>query len=87
LTYTYRNPWARMFEPQEYTRTAEPIEYRGCQIFRVLPTQWDVVKAGVCIAQRTGLEGAKACAAIVEDMESPTHDDVKERMFLEYGHY
>jgi hypothetical protein len=80
MTYTYRNPWAKPYEPQDYNRTCPPpIEYAGCQLFHVLPNQWDTVKAGVCIAQRGGLEGAKHAADFVADLMLPTYQDVRDR--------
>lgn len=85
MTRTYRNPWAKPHEPQEYTRHVDPIEYMGCQIFHVLTDQWDVVKAGVCISQRAGRSGAIQCAEVVRDMEAPTYQDVRERMLEKYG--
>ncbi|MFA5165383.1 MAG: hypothetical protein WC481_07460 [Candidatus Omnitrophota bacterium] len=76
---TYRNPWAKIGEPEDYTTSAPPIEWAGCEIYHVLPKQWDVVKAGTCIAQRAGLGGAKAAAEIVADLLMPTYEDVRER--------
>lgn len=83
----YTNPWAKEYEPKEYNRGGEPIEYSGCQIVKVHPTQYDVVKSGVCIAQRAGLEGAKKCADSVVDLLFPTYHDVQERMLEKHGHY
>jgi len=85
--HRYRNPWARASDSPEYVRTVEPIKYHGALIFRVLPGQFDVVKAGVCIAQRGGLEGAKLVAEAVEDLQAPTYEDARERMMERYGHY
>lgn len=84
--HKYRNPWAKPHEPQDYTRNVDPIEHKGCQIFHVLTDQWDVVKAGVCIAQRAGKSGAMQCAEVVEDMLMPTHEDVKARMLEKHGY-
>jgi hypothetical protein len=84
---TYTNPWAKEYEPKEYTRNIEPVEYNGCQIVKVHPTQYDLVKSGICIAQRWGLEGVKVCADVVADLLFPTFQDVRERMLEKYGHY
>lgn len=84
---TYINPWAKDYEPKEYTRNATPIDYNGCQIVKVHQFQYDVVKNGVCIGQRCGMEGAKMCADIVSDMLFPTFEDVRERMLVKYGQY
>lgn len=84
MTHTYRNPWAKPHEPQDYTRNCpDPIEHAGCQIFHVLPEQWDVVKGGMCIAQRAGLEGAKHAAELVVDLMFPTYMDIWERRAAE----
>jgi hypothetical protein len=84
---TYVNPWAKEYEPKTYNRNIEPLEYSGCQIFKVHSTQYDVVKSGLCIAQRSGLEGAKQCADIVKDLLFPSFDDVQLRMLEATGHY
>ena len=86
MTHTYRNPWAKPHEPQEYIRLVEPFTHAGCQLFHVLPDQWDVVKAGVCIAQRAGRSGAMQCAEVVQDMEAPNYHDVWERMLERFEH-
>lgn len=61
--HTYKNPWHKprqpMYGPAHYRCDAAPIEYRGFQIYRRLPECFDVVKNGVCIHQRAGLNGAK----------------------------
>ena len=87
MTHAYKNPWAKPHEPQEYVRNVEPFVHAGCQIFHVLPDQWDVVKNGVCIAQRAGKRGAMACAEIVDGMDTPTYKDVGARMLERFGHY
>lgn len=86
MTHTYRNPWAKPHEPQEYTRHVAPTEHMGCQIFHVLTDQWDVVKNGECIAQRAGKRGAMECAEVVEDLDTPTYEDVRARMLERFGH-
>jgi len=84
MTYRYRNPWAKSYEPQEYVRNCPPpVEHAECQIYHVLPDQWDVVRDGVCIAQRVSLDGAKYAAELVRDVTAPTHEDVWERQFAE----
>lgn len=84
MTYTYRNPWAKPHEPRDYTRNRPPpVEYAGSQIYHVFPDQWDTVKAGVCIAQRAGLAGAKCAADLVADLIFPTFHDVRERAMAE----
>lgn len=84
MPYTYRNPWASTSDPQDYTRNCKPpVEYAGCQLYHVFPNQWDTVKAGVCIAQRGGLEGAKHAADLVADLMFPTYQDVRERKAIE----
>lgn len=85
--FKYKNPWAKEYEQKEYTRSSTPIDYNGCQIVKIHSTQYDLVKAGVCIAQRCGLEGIKACADIVSDIMFPTFLDVRERMLESKGHY
>lgn len=83
MEYRYVNPWARPTEPAEYVRHVEPVEYNGCQLFHVLPMQWDTVKSGVCIAQRVSLEGAKHAADLVEDMTRPEYTDVWRKTYEE----
>lgn len=86
MEYRYLNPWARVGEKPEYTRFIPPIEYQGCQIYRVHQAQFDVVKAGVCISQRGSLDGAKKCADVVIDLEKPSFVDVRNRMLERYGY-
>lgn len=84
---TYRNPWAAQGQCDTIEARAEPVEHAGCQIFRALPTQWDVVKGGVCIAQRAGKSGAMRCAEVVADLLFPSFEDVRERILAVEGHY
>lgn len=84
--HRYRNPWAKPSEPQEYIRHVEPFNHAGCQIYHVHPDQWDVVKSGVCIMQRSGRSGSIQCAEVVQDIEAPTFEDVRERMLEKYGY-
>ncbi len=86
MEYRYLTPWARAGENPEYTRLTPPIEYHGCQIYRVHQAQFDVVKAGVCISQRGSLAGAKKCADVVIDLEKPSFVDVRIRMLERNGH-
>ena len=85
-THTYRNPWAKPHELQVYTRNVDPVAYKCCLLFHVCGPQWDVVKVGVCIAQRTGELGAMICAEVVEDIDAPTFEDVRSRMLERHGH-
>lgn len=86
MEFRYTNPWARNNEPKEYIRFDKPTEYNGCQIFHVHQNQFDVVKAGVCISQRGGLEGAKKCADVVADLMFPSFHDVRSQMLEKHGH-
>ena len=86
MTHTYRNPWAAPHEPQEYRKDVEPIEYEGCLIFHALKHQYDVVKNGVCISQRGGIDGAMKAAEVARDMANPTFEDVRHLMVLRHGH-
>lgn len=60
---TYRNPWHKTnggYGPAMYETSAKPVVYGGYEIFeRVAGHVWDVVKDGVCITQRAGINGAK----------------------------
>ncbi len=85
MTHTYHNPWAGQNGPQDFKRDVEPIEHCDCQIFRVHQHQYDVVKAGVCISQRGGLQGAKLVAEAVSDLIFPTFHDVRARMLEKHG--
>lgn len=81
MAYRYKNPWAGPTDPADYSTTAAPLDFAGCLLFHVLPKQWDVVKSGVCIAQRVTKEAAEHAASIVSDLLFPTYNDVRERMF------
>ena len=86
---TYTNPWhipGNFYSPKEFTRDIKPIIHAGCEIYKVNKDQYDVVKSGVCIAQRAGLNGAKKCAEAVEDLPNPTYHDVWGRMMEKHGH-
>jgi len=82
---TYRNPWSDQRNPQDYHTDAKPICHAGCEIYHVAPQQWDVVKAGACISQRAGLDGAKLAADAVSDLLTPTFEDVRVRMMAMRG--
>ena len=87
MAYSYRNPWAKPYEPQEYIRNVEPFDHSGCQIYHAFPDQWDVVKSGTCIAQRAGKGGAMRCAEAVADIEAPTYEDARAMMLIRYGYW
>lgn len=60
---TYQNPWHRPGRPEYgpacYETTAIPVRHAGADIFERIPGRvWDVVRGGVCITQRAGLNGA-----------------------------
>lgn len=62
--HEYANPWhkphGKGYGPDVYRTDAKPREYRGYLIFERIPAVcWDVVKDGVCVTQRAGLNGAK----------------------------
>ena len=84
--HSYRNPWSDPRYPTDYNTDAEPVMHAGCEIYHVSPQQWDVVKAGACISQRSGLDGARLAAGSVSDNPAPTFDDVRERMMERHGH-
>lgn len=70
-TTTYRNPWHKPgrpeYGPEFYSTDRAPRKYRGYLIYHRLPEVWDVVKDGVCVTQRAGLNGAmQAIDAILE---------------------
>ncbi len=64
----YRNPWHRpeaptLYGPAMYSTTAKPVQHAGHSIFERIPgCVWDVVRDGVCVTQRAGLNGAKRAA-------------------------
>ena len=65
MSARYRNPWHTPGKPEygppEYTTGVKPTEYRGYLIYqRISGHVWDVVKDGVCITQRAGINGAKS---------------------------
>lgn len=81
MAYRYKNPWAGPTDPIDYSTLVDPVEFAGCQLFHVLPKQWDVVKSGACIAQRVTKEAAERAASLVSDLLFPSYDDVRDRMF------
>lgn len=60
---SYRNPWHKPgkpeYGPEQYRTDAQPEECCGYLIYHRLPLVWDVVKDGVCISQRAGINGAR----------------------------
>lgn len=57
----YKNPWysPHGLSPEYYTTDVKPEEYRGYLIYHREKQIWDIVKAGVCIGQNAGPNGAK----------------------------
>ena len=59
----YQNPWhdpyQQMYGPECYQTDEKPTIYRGFFIYHRTPLVWDVVKDGVCVTQRAGINGAK----------------------------
>lgn len=70
MSYTkYKNPWAaksKHYSPAFYDTNVEPVDHRGYLIFERIPMQADIVKNGVCIAQR-GIKGAKGFIDKIHD--------------------
>jgi hypothetical protein len=69
---SYRNPWhdprdAR-YGPAFYTTSARPTRHAGHEIYHRHESCWDVVKDGVCVAQRAGFNGAKRAAEAAEEI-------------------
>ena len=68
---TYKNPWYDPKNPNsrtEFESDSEPTESNGCLIYirqEFGYPVYDVVKDGVCVAQRNGPDGARV-AAIAE---------------------
>jgi len=67
----YRNPWHKphndAYGPAFYQTDAKPIAHAGHLLYQRIPGPvgrccWDVVKDGVCIAQRAGRDGAMRAA-------------------------
>lgn len=72
----YRNPWHKppheAYGPAFYTTDAKPLEHAGCLIYeRIKGVCWDVVRKGVCLHQRAGLDGAKAAAELARKHRYP----------------
>ncbi|WP_301065318.1 hypothetical protein [Maricaulis sp.] len=73
-THQYLNPWheAGRYGPKYYTTEATPREYGGYLIFNRIPgVCWDIVKDGVCIAQRARMKGARG---FIDQLNAPTAD-------------
>lgn len=86
MKYSYKNPWFKVGQDPDYHTDVEPITFEGYLIYHILPNQYDVVKNGVCISQRAGLNGAKLAAESVINISNPTYEDVYDRMMELYGH-
>ena len=75
---TYKNPWyvpGQSYSMETFTCNVKPIFHAGCEIYKRHKDHFDVVKSGVCIAQRAGLENAKRCAEAVNGITS--QDDLE----------
>jgi len=65
MTTTYRNPWhhpAHGYDPVVYMTDARAVPLGEFLMYQRIPGKpgrccWDVVKDGVCIAQRAGRPG------------------------------
>ncbi len=78
--HSYQNPWHNPIKPEYgpafYSTGAKPEPYMGYLIFqRIERVVWDVVKDGVCVTQRAGINGAKrfieeAVQALAENQTS-----------------
>ena len=81
---TYRNPWHNPSKlcggPAFYRADSKPVVYRGCHIYRIQHGHYDVVKSGICLTQRGGLQGAKL--AIDNMLDNP--DDFWAKRMLSY---
>jgi hypothetical protein len=56
----FHNPHDPQYGPREITTDAIPTEFQGYLIYeRVRGVVWDVVKDGVCVTQRAGINGAR----------------------------
>ncbi len=67
----YLNPWHKggkaEYGPRSYTTDAKPTAYRGFLLYQRLHPSVDVVKGGVCVAQRGGLRGARGAVDAFHD--------------------
>ena len=65
--HTYLNPWHKpqdaSYGPKFYTCEGDPTEYRGFQIFHRIA--WELVKDGVCIAQRGSKRNCQGFADLI----------------------
>jgi hypothetical protein len=82
---SYRNPWAKPLDPEDFTTDKPPRLHAGCEIYERIPGCFDVVKAGCCFSQRAGPGGAKEVAEAVADLLAPTPEDAHERMLERHG--
>lgn len=81
MKYSYKNPWYKEnqhYGPEFYQTDIEPKKCGRALIFHRIKDCWDVVREGVCIAQRTGFEGARLMALDVDKLDSPTYQDVRD---------
>lgn len=60
----------KSYSTKTFTCNVKPIFHADCEIYKRHKDHFDVVKSGVCIAQRAGLENAKKCAEAVKDINS-----------------
>lgn len=77
MEYTeYKNPWhdpeSKDYGPILYRSYCKPTEYKGYLIFHRIDPVFDVVKNGICICQRAGLNGAKG---FIDELENPAFKD------------
>lgn len=66
-TNHWHNPLNAIYGPAVYVTDAKPVLHAGCELYERIPGPvgrcvWDVVRDGVCIHQRAGLNGAKRAA-------------------------
>ena len=74
---TYKNSWHKKYPadgwrkslgPEVYESDSEPVEHSGFLIYRRQEFGYpifDVVKNGICVAQRAGPNGAKQAAEML----------------------
>lgn len=91
MNATYRNPWyhptRRETGPAVYCTDVTPVAYKDYLIYqRIAGHVWDVVKDGVCVTQRAGLEGARqaidalAHYILVDDLPRPVLNSEGQRI-------
>lgn len=67
---SFHNPNNPMYGPEFYERNAEPVEYRGYWIVKVLDRWFDIVKDGVCIHQYGSDRAAREIINRIESQKS-----------------